>query len=88
MRYEQKSSDLMRKGLEPLLTARETASYLRISLYTLNRIEREGLLKPYRTPGGHRRYSRAMLDAYLEGSRKDREEPRKREATSSSSSDD
>lgn len=49
-----------------LLKAREAAEYLRISLFTLNRIERKGALTPFRTPGGHRRYSIGMLNAYLE----------------------
>jgi len=52
-----------------LLTAREAASYMRISLFTLSKIEREGALVPFRTPGGHRRYSLAMLNEYLENSR-------------------
>lgn len=52
-----------------LLTAREAAHYLRVSLFTLSRMEKEGLLEPFRTPGGHRRYSREMLDRYLERSR-------------------
>ena len=78
----------MTKEREPLLTAREAASYLRISLYTLRRMERAGLLKPYRTPGGHRRYSIAMLDEYLESSREDREGPAKPHASSSSPSDE
>jgi excisionase family DNA binding protein len=52
-----------------LLTAREAADYLHVSLFTLGRIEREGLLVPFRTPGGHRRYRQEMLDRYLEGSR-------------------
>ena len=52
-----------------LLTAREAASYMRISLFTLSKIERGGALIPFRTPGGHRRYSLAMLNEYLENSR-------------------
>ncbi len=52
-----------------ILTAREAADYLRISLFTLNRVEREGLLIPFRTPGGHRRYSLEMLNEYLENNR-------------------
>ena len=52
-----------------LLTAREAASYMRISLFTLSKIERGGALVPFRTPGGHRRYSLAMLNEYLENSR-------------------
>ena len=52
-----------------LLTAKEAAAYLRISLFTLRKIEQQGLLVPYRTPGGHRRYSVEMLNEYLEHSR-------------------
>lgn len=52
-----------------LLNARQAAKYLGISLSTLGRIEREGNLIPFRTPGGHRRYRTNMLDGYLERSR-------------------
>jgi excisionase family DNA binding protein len=52
-----------------LLNARQAAEYLGISLSTLGRIEREGNLIPFRTPGGHRRYRTNMLDEYLELSR-------------------
>jgi excisionase family DNA binding protein len=52
-----------------ILTAKEAAEYLRVSLYTLKRMESEGGLIPFRTPGGHRRYSLRMLDEYLEKSR-------------------
>jgi len=52
-----------------LLRAREAAEYLSVSLATLYRIEREGKLTPFRTPGGHRRYSLAMLNEYLNRSR-------------------
>jgi excisionase family DNA binding protein len=53
-----------------ILTAREAAEYLRVSLYTLRKMESEGGLVPFRTPGGHRRYSLKMLDDYLENTRK------------------
>jgi excisionase family DNA binding protein len=59
----------MNTGHRHLLNASEAAKYLGISLYILNRAQKVRLLKPYRTPGGHRRYSRAMLDEYLERSR-------------------
>jgi excisionase family DNA binding protein len=52
-----------------LLTAREASEYLRVSLFTLSRIEKGGLLVPFRTPGGHRRYSLEMLNEYLERTR-------------------
>lgn len=54
-----------------LLTAKEAAEYLRISLYTLNKIQNQGDLVPFRTPGGHRRFSVEMLNDYLEESRED-----------------
>ncbi len=60
-----------------LMTAKEAAEYLRVSMFTLSKIEREGGLVPYRTPGGHRRYSLRMLNQYLRGSRRQgREESR------------
>ena len=52
-----------------LMTAKEAAQYLRVSLLTLSKIEREGGIVPFRTPGGHRRYSLEMLNQYLENSR-------------------
>jgi excisionase family DNA binding protein len=48
-----------------LLTAKEAAEYLRISLSTLNRMEQKGRLTSLRTPGGHRRYTLEMLNACL-----------------------
>lgn len=56
-----------------LLTAREAVTYLGISLATLNKVEKKGLLIPYRTPGGHRRYDLKMLDDYLEATRHNRD---------------
>ena len=53
-----------------LLTAKDAVEYLGISLSTLNRIEKQGLLVPFRTPGGHRRYAQRMLDEYLEATRR------------------
>lgn len=53
-----------------LLTAREAVDYLGISLSTLHKIEKKGLIVPFRTPGGHRRYDESMLDEYLESSRR------------------
>jgi len=52
-----------------LMTAREAAEYLRISLLTLSKIEKQGGIVPFRTPGGHRRYSMKMIQDYLEESR-------------------
>lgn len=69
------SANRTRNKRGALLTARETVDYLSISLSTLNRMEKQGLLVPFRTPGGHRRYDKAMLDEYLE---KTRRGPRRR----------
>ena len=52
-----------------LFSAKGATVYLGISLSTLGRIERQGLLIPFRTPGGHRRYAKEMLDDYLETTR-------------------
>ena len=52
-----------------LLTAKEAAGYLWISLFTVRKIEQQVLIIPYRTPGKHRRYSVEMLNDYLERSR-------------------
>jgi len=52
-----------------LMKAREAAEYLCVSLFTLNKIERQGMIRPFRTPGGHRRYSLGMLNRYLEENR-------------------
>lgn len=51
-----------------LLTAKE-AAYLRVGLSTLRTMELREELVPYRTPGGHRRYSLEMFNEYLEHSR-------------------
>ncbi len=61
-----------------LLVAREASEYLHVSLFTLSRIEKEALLVPFRTPGGHRRYSLEMLNEYLERTRSPSTEPRGR----------
>jgi len=53
-----------------LFGAKEASEYLGVSHVTLGKIENLGLLQPYRTPGGHRRYSLQMLDEYLENSRR------------------
>ena len=62
-----KMENHLNNASEPLklLTAREAARYLRVSLSTLNRIERRGLLNPLRIPGGHRRYTVDMLNECL-----------------------
>jgi excisionase family DNA binding protein len=54
-----------------LLTAKEAAEYLGISIGSLNRIQKKGLLVPLRTLGGHRRYTREMLDEYINRAQKE-----------------
>ena len=56
-----------------ILNSREAAEYLGISLNTLYRIEKQGDMQPFRTPGGHRRYDLRMLNEYLEGTRLDKD---------------
>jgi len=60
----------MAKNRAGLMTAREAAKYLRVSMFTLSKIENNGGLVPYRTPGGHCRYSLRMLNRYLNNSRR------------------
>ena len=64
----------MAEGRMNLMTAKEAARYLRVSMFTLSKIDKEGGLVPYRTPGGHRRYSLRMLNRYLNSSRRQRKE--------------
>ena len=70
-----------------ILTAKEAAEYLRVSLYTLRKMEKEGGLIPFRTPGGHRRYSLRMLDEYLEKSREPSRRQRVKNLASESESE-
>ena len=52
------------------MTARQAAEYLGVSLTTLRKMEKEGELVPFRTPGGHRRYSLEILEEYVESNRR------------------
>lgn len=52
-----------------VLTAKECADFLRVSPFTLRKMEQQGLIVPSRTPGGHRRYTLDMVVEYLEKSR-------------------
>lgn len=76
---ELEERDTLEQTRQRLLLAREAATYLGISLSTLNRVEKQALLVPFRTPGGHRRYARKMLDDYLEATRRVSEGARSRE---------
>lgn len=50
-------------------SSRKAADYLGISLSTLYRLDKDGLLKPFMTPGGHRRFTKSDLDRYIEKSK-------------------
>jgi len=52
------------------MTARQAAEYLGVSLVTLRKMEKEGELVPFRTPGGHRRYSLEVLEEYVQSKRR------------------
>lgn len=52
-----------------MLTTSQAAEYLGVSLSTMYRMEKQGVLEPtVKTPGGHRRFSQEDLDRYLEKS--------------------
>lgn len=45
-----------------VMTITEAATYLGVSCDTIRRWGKKGLLKPFRTPGNHRRYNKEDLD--------------------------
>src|SRR3989337_809371 len=51
------------------LPVSKAASFLSVSAETLRRWDRKGILKPFRTKGGQRRYSLINLEAYKSGER-------------------
>ena len=61
-----------KKKPTPLMTVEEAADYLRISKSTLKKAEKTGALRPFKTPGGHRRYSIKILNEYLESTKEER----------------
>jgi excisionase family DNA binding protein len=75
LRQLKKGDVKMAEDRTSLMTAREAAKYLRVSMFTLSKIESNGGLVPYRTPGGHRRYSLRMLNQYLNNSRRSSHSP-------------
>ena len=50
---------------EELLTAGDVADIFKVSTVTVGVWADEGKLPSFRTPGGHRRFKRADIDAYL-----------------------
>lgn len=51
--------------MENLLTSHQVAKLLNVWPHTLCRWEKEGKLKPLRTPGGHRRYKESQVMALI-----------------------
>lgn len=54
--------------MEQLLTIKQAAQYLNVSQDTLRKWDVTGKLTPLKTSGGHRRYRKSQLDAYMGGS--------------------
>jgi len=50
---------------DDFLTPREVAELFGVRTTTIARWAREGRFDPFRTPGGHRRYSRANVQALI-----------------------
>lgn len=53
-----------------LLTPAEVAALFRVDPKTVTRWAQQGKLRPIRTLGGHRRYSEAEIQAFLESSQR------------------
>lgn len=50
-------------------TTKEAAKYLGVSQSTIYRMEQQGLISSIKTPGGQRRFSREVIDKYLQESK-------------------
>ncbi|MFH2137519.1 MAG: helix-turn-helix domain-containing protein [Candidatus Omnitrophota bacterium] len=50
---------------EKILSISEAAKYLGVFPLTLRNWEKKGLLRSFRTPGGHRRYKKSELDRIM-----------------------
>lgn len=53
------------QDLDDWLTAREVAEMFKVQIGTVRNWDRAGRLTAVRTPGGHRRFSRAEVNALL-----------------------
>lgn len=56
---------MTRPGLPEVLTSGEVAQMLRVTAVTAARWADTGKLTSFRTPGGHRRFLRTEVEAYL-----------------------
>ncbi|MEQ6289208.1 excisionase family DNA-binding protein [Vogesella sp. GCM10023246] len=52
---------------QEFVTTRQAAEVIGVSYTTIQRMVEQGLLKAWKTNGGHRRISRASLNAYITG---------------------
>ena len=52
---------------ERILSISEAAKYLGVFPLTLRNWEKKGLLRSFRTPGGHRRFKKSELDRIMGG---------------------
>ena len=50
---------------QQLMNIKQTAEYLNVSQDCLRKWDKANKLKPFKTSGGHRRYSKQMLDEFL-----------------------
>ena len=57
--------------MEKLLSIKKAADFIGVEAATLRRWEKEGVLKPTRTKGGHRRYVISDLEKHVEGKNAD-----------------
>jgi PAS domain S-box-containing protein/excisionase family DNA binding protein len=57
-----------------LFSIKDACNYLGVSRMTLLTSESKGLIRPSRTPGGHRRYTLEMLEEFLQSNRNNYEE--------------
>lgn len=48
-----------------IYTTKETSKYLGISISTIYRMEKQGLISSTKTPGGQRRFSKENIENYL-----------------------
>ena len=69
-RYTALSLRELKTSNKTLKTIREAAYFLGVSTKTLRRWEKKGLIKPIRTPGGHRRYNVSSLNEFKQSSKK------------------
>lgn len=55
---------------DKLLATKQASEFLGVSVSTLYRMEKNGVLNPSKTPGGHRRFNTLELEKYMSESKK------------------